>query len=193
MAMVDEPNPIEDGLTHIRISIRAKTKLGRLLHNRAHTPYKAITAYGQRQAFESLEGNWLCSRSGVYAEKLAKLYGPASERAGIWTERRARPGEVFRHEICIGLRSKIEQTPVLFNLLRDSELPFVRYDLTDGDYPTIIVHTEQSWFMRELEIIRTDIKKRPALAEPEPRVLKADQPVRASDRLGVHAATLYND
>lgn len=164
MSTLEEPIAALDGTTHIRIHARGKTLLGRLLCNAAHTPFDH-PVYGR---FESLEGFWLWNRSGRVEEALEdaqSVYGAVSviKTNQVLFSRVQRKG--FRKEIAEALRFKIEQNPRLLELLRESNLKFLRYEVTDnGLYPTTVVIEEQAWFLKELTTYRMSLRRKAVAA-----------------------------
>lgn len=149
------PGVHEDGVDFIRIDARAKTKLGRLLANTAHTPFNhegTFTRAGLGE-FQSLEGFWLYVAGGCADEWLRELHGrEASERASCRILRK--PRSDFRELILEGLRDKVIQTQQIVDQLWSNQLPFVRVTSTDGPFPTLVTITEQPWFIEDLEKLR---------------------------------------
>jgi len=64
-----------DGVTHINIYSKGKTKLGRLLTNFAHTPF-THAEYGQ---FASVEGFWYWIRDGKDSHNMSRTLEEINE------------------------------------------------------------------------------------------------------------------
>lgn len=153
----EEPIAAEDGQTHIRISPKGKTRLGRLLTNRAHTPFHCV-GRGTSLEYASLEAFWLCARSDDHENAVLRaVHGLAADKMAMRVPRKARPGNVFRTEVIQAMRCKIAQSPELRELLSQNTLPLIRYELTEGDYPTTIVMHDAPWFFESLDEVCRDL------------------------------------
>lgn len=163
--------PEEDGITHINVYSKGKTKLGQLLSNFAHTPFEH-PEYGH---FSSVEAFWywymFYLTTGEHYEKLRGLYGYASKKAGL--EIRASLKNMknpvtegslvmnedqqkrFRIEIKKALLLKIEQNEEVRTFLRDSTLPLIHYYAYGNENGYKITYPfEFKWITDYLETIR---------------------------------------
>jgi hypothetical protein len=68
--------PSEDGIGHINVYSKAKTKLGRELSNFSFSPF----THPEDGKFNSIEGYWYWL--GCKQEKLRKVWGYAAKRLG---------------------------------------------------------------------------------------------------------------
>lgn len=115
-------DPERDGVDHVNVYSKGRTRLGRDLSNFAHTPFR----HPVHGWFASVEGfwYWLSCRDqrlrGAYGWR-AKALG--REVGGVdWLH-----GEDFRDEIRTALACKLAQTPGLLARLEDNDLPLAHY------------------------------------------------------------------
>lgn len=114
-------NPDMDGVDHINIYTKGKTRLGRLLTNLADIPVTHPT-YG---TFRTAEGLWYYMKTGCKHESLRALSGFDVKKLGttfpvVWMAN-------FEDSFKIGVRDKILNHPELKQLFTESTLPFEHY------------------------------------------------------------------
>lgn len=120
-------DPDEDGVTHLNVYSKAKTKLGRFLSNFAHTPID--TEDGR---FASIEAYWYWLRTGD--ESLRPLYGFEAKRVGrkckmrsekvLWVD--------FQEKIRKAIDAKLKAYPGALRDLRNTDLPLAHYYVFGG-------------------------------------------------------------
>lgn len=113
-----------DGVDFINVFSRGKTKLGQLLSNFAHTPFK----YKGKQ-FESVEGYWFYKVSGG-DPKFYLVYGSEAKQRGKEIVNR-QPGPT-REELKEVYKAKLESNLHFTKLLRESSLPLAHYYQYNG-------------------------------------------------------------
>jgi hypothetical protein len=114
-------HPSNDGITHINLYSKGKTKLGQLLSNFAHTPFIS-PLYGQ---FASLEGFWYWLATGQCIDRLRTLYGYAAKKEGQ-AYLRVNCLE-FETIICHATEWKLYCHPEIVEAMQKTNLPFVHY------------------------------------------------------------------
>lgn len=122
-------HPKNDGVDHINVYSKGKTKLGKLLSNFAHTPFVHPT----NGHFASIEAYWywlLFNKQdndirGLFGYK-AKQYGMAARAKAQSSLRNSDTGS-FRTEIKEAMLYKVQQNKELRVLLEESTLPLVHY------------------------------------------------------------------
>ena len=115
------PDPRDDGVTHINIWSKGRTSLGRALSNFAHTPFTHPT-YG---TFHSMEGYWYWVATGMSDNTLRLLYGYRAKQHGKTLPRVKHPD--FEALICEGLLAKLNANASLKQALIESSLPLHHY------------------------------------------------------------------
>lgn len=117
-------NPDLDGIDHINVYSKAKTELGRLLTNFAHTPF----THPEFGNFKCVEGFWYYIIS--QDDRLKNTNGWESKQLGrTLTEKREHPS---KEELLIAYKAKLESTPNLKRLLNENSLPLVHYYVYAG-------------------------------------------------------------
>lgn len=114
-------NPEEDGLTHINVYSKAKTRLGRLMTNLTDLPFEHPTLGHWR----CLEGLYYYLITGCRHEELRVMSGFEAKRHGRTLERVW--NEQMQRQFCEGIRAKLQASEELQDLLRSSTLPFTHY------------------------------------------------------------------
>lgn len=114
-------NPEEDGVTHINIYSKGKTKLGRALTNFASLSFKH-PLYGK---FESMEGYWYWIKTGYQHEELRTLSGFKAKEVGNKFEVVDNPN--FHVEVLQGIKCKLYQRPNLLKAVLQNNLPLKHY------------------------------------------------------------------
>lgn len=138
-----------DGLKHINVYSKGKTKLGRLLSNFADTPF--ICEDGP---FQSVEGYWYWL--STLDDNLRGLTGYDAKDYG-----RNMPGrqwlapEEFERRIVAALVAKIYQRNDIKAMLKDSTLPFKHYYVHNGKTTE---PEDNKWVLVALEAIRDELK-----------------------------------
>lgn len=148
--------PENDGIDHINIYSKGQTELGRLLSNFAHTPF-TMKWLGD---FESVEGFWyyMLSHPLADAEHLRTLHGFSAKKAGkelplvVMSEALE---EQFRDYIRQAFEAKVYQNEKVYELLRESTLPFTHYYVFNGEKK----EAGYEWQMEFWEELRKEVKK----------------------------------
>lgn len=113
--------PENDGIDHLNVYSKGKTKLGRLLTNFARTPF--VCEDGQ---FNSVEGYWywlgcgneaLRTAIGFEAKKIGRESG-----APDWISTAE-----FQGKIKAAIKAKLEYNPTIMNDLKACKLPLTHY------------------------------------------------------------------
>jgi hypothetical protein len=142
-------NPLTDGITHINVYSKGKTKLGRSLTNFARIGF-THPRYGM---FESIEGFWYWLKTGMIHDELRVLHGFKANEEGKKIEKI----DVcdFEQQIKEAIFYKVEQCPALIEALKESTLPFSHYYYYgDPNNCKIIANDNSKWFVDYLELIR---------------------------------------
>lgn len=127
MALKFEQINGEDGLTHINVYSKGKTKLGRLLSNFAHTPF-VLHDLWETLEFASVEGYWYWFKTGI--DKFRSLHGAEAKRLGKAASQSNR--EPSRDELEQVYRAKLRQHPSIAESLAASSLPLAHYYVYGG-------------------------------------------------------------
>lgn len=113
--------PEREGIDHINIYSKSSLPLGQTTSNFAYTPFEH-PVYGK---FVSMEGFWFYVGTGLKHEELRTLYGPRAKAFG------GNLTKVYRNDfealIEEGIELKVQQTPVLQDMLKENHLPFRHY------------------------------------------------------------------
>lgn len=146
----------QDGIDHINIYSKGATKLGRLLTNFAHTPFKYLG-----EEFQSVEGFWYWYLTDKKHNHLKSLHGFAAKSEG--KKYRNDKNDVFltvddKNIILEAIRCKLRQNIEIVELLKNSTLPLTHY-YKFGD--TIVELPQYQWIVDELERIRSLLRVRP--------------------------------
>lgn len=145
-----------DGLTHVRISPKGRTKLGRALSNLSLLGFEH-PIYGP---VASMESWWVYCRGG---KRDADILDFTPKQADRHLKRQARVRyKGFRHDILEGLSLKLTQNTDLQERLRDNLLPLIRYTHINGEAELI---REPVWFMRALTLHMQQLQGSEALDE----------------------------
>ena len=122
--------PDDDGITHLNIYSKGKTKLGQQLSNFAYTPI-TVPIYGN---FNSIEGLWFYLASGTFDEKFKTLYGVEAKtyKSKLPVKEKV-SNEKFKAVILEALAIKLNTYPKIKNELLSCNLPLMHYyvDATD--------------------------------------------------------------
>lgn len=145
----------QDGLWHINVWSKAKTELGQLLSNFAHTPFRH-PKYG---SFASMEAMWYWLATGCKHDHLRRLYSASAKSAGSKLPVVEMPVEEFREAICSGIRCKIESHPRLKEMFLQSVLPFRHYYVYGRNNDVIVEKAKHNWQMEFLEELRDEFRK----------------------------------
>jgi hypothetical protein len=160
-------DPKQDGVDHININPRGKTRLGELLADYTRTPF-VHPALGP---FNSMIGFWCFVKAIDPDDSLRVLWGKSASKRGQELENRR--VERFREIIFEGNYYKIDQTPELKKLLIKNQLPLAMYYLF-GPNNMAINPPSAPWMIADLEklaeMFRTGepLKPLPPEAYPSP-------------------------
>lgn len=159
-----EYDPDLDGVDHINVYSRARTELGRLLSNFAHTPihlktdgyFASIEAYWYWLAIDGLRDDpkykWLRSLHGFKCKEMGRkaLQELATKNGG---SNPLIPD--FESKIKKALLTKIEQTDGLADLLKKSTLPLVHYYFWGNQKPyKVSVPEKYQWITDYISDVR---------------------------------------
>lgn len=134
-----------DGIDHINIYSKGQTELGRLLSNFAETPFEhPLFGY-----FESVEGFWYWAKTGKTHDDLRYLSGYDAKSIGKKYKEVFNPN--FEKEVKECITLKIEQNPTLFEMLKDSTLPFTHYYVYEDK---IVEPKGNKWVVQHIECER---------------------------------------
>lgn len=163
-------NPDLDGVDHLNVYSKAKTKLGRELSHFAHTPIE-IPEHGR---FASVEGYWywLSSRRdelrelhGVDAKAQGRSFRDRNQRLpDTHPDKKLAVVDNFSELIMQANRIKIDTYPGIKSMLINSDLPLVHYYVMYRDHQqTVKVVDGDSWVWNDIAKYRAELK-----GEPEP-------------------------
>lgn len=114
--------PANDGLNHINIYSRGKTKLGKLLSNFANTPF----CYNG-ELFQSVEGALYYYRTDD--KRLISMHGNAAKKLGRSLKQvKTEPPELLK----AWFLAKVYSNPEIIELLSENNLPFAHYYVMYG-------------------------------------------------------------
>jgi hypothetical protein len=146
----------KDGVTHINISSRGKTELGRALAHFSHSPF-IHPYYGP---FDSMEGLWhyikADAKHTAEKQKLRELVGYRAKELGSTLTKRHVSN--FKAQIIEANYFKIDQTPHLRELIIESTLPFDHYYL-HGPGNVLVRSNGFGWLVEGFEEIRKMFKE----------------------------------
>lgn len=166
-------DPSLDGIEHLNIYSRAKTRLGRDLSHFAHTPIE-IPEDG---CFESVEGYWYWL--SCHDDALRRCHGHQAKRMG--RERRKSndslmlnddrkviiPPFDFKAKIMQANRIKIDSHPDIKDRLMSSTLPLVHYYVMQRFGQQFVQDKgNDNWIWNDIAKYRSELK-----GEPEPVLL----------------------
>lgn len=141
-----------DGVDHVNIYSKAKTELGQLMSNFAHTPF-VHPLYGK---FSSLEAFWYWFSTGRQYDELRTTYGFMAKKKGQRFGKVPMDEVGFRKEIIRAIKIKAEQTPRLKELLKECKLPFTHYYNFGGK---IVYPKDQVWQVNAWDFLRKSYQK----------------------------------
>lgn len=140
--------PENDGIDHINIYSKGKTKLGQLLSNFAETPFE----YPPFGKFNSVEGFWYWYFSGMKHDELKVLSGFAAKQTGrSYITDHHEITDTDKEIVLEAIRCKLRQNKYILDMLVDNNLPLVHYYCyvdSNGGYK-IIDKPEFNWIIDE--------------------------------------------
>lgn len=163
------PDPSQDGITHINVWSKGRTQLGQLLSNFAHVGFNhPVHGY-----FASVEGFWYWLSTGRTHDELRRLYGASAKSVGSKLEQVPIPEDEFREGILEALRCKIEQNPDIAVALKNSHLPLEHYFVYGHN---VIVNQGQKhgWQLQFLQMLRHELQGGPKVVDALNMVEMAD-------------------
>ena len=122
-----------DGIDHINIYSKGKTKLGKLLSNFAYTPFT-----GNGLLFNSVEGWYYWYITGKKHDYLTKLFGYNAKLEGRKYERLYTITEDILLKVYI---SKVEQNKNIKEMILCNNLPYTHYYIFGNKK----VETDNEW------------------------------------------------
>lgn len=145
-------DPDMDGISHINIYTKGKTRLGRLITNLADIPVD----HPQYGMFRTAEGLWYYLKTGLIHESLRACSGFDAKRLGstfptVWFDD-------FQAQMKIGIRQKIRKNLELYNLFVSSELPFEHYYFYSSKKPGAAVKVVEPKDVRWLTEFITELR-----------------------------------
>ena len=143
-------DPSQDGVDHLNVYSKAKTKLGRFLSNFYYTPFECADG-----KFASIEGYWywlnvpestprrdeLRTKHGWEAKKLGR-----DLRGADWNT-----SDDFKNKIKDAIRIKLEINPIPAELLKNCHLPLKHYYVY-GD--KVVEDHKSDWIIEYLETFK---------------------------------------
>jgi len=153
--LVLDYGPLTDGVTHINIYTKGKTKLGRDLTNLSRHGFE-MKSYG---SFECVEGFWYYYLTGCKHEEFRKYNGFTAKTEGqkLREDRIDKDGlaEPDKEVIREAIRCKLRQNLDILEELIESELPLTHYYYYGEESNCKIVRLHQyDWIVQEIERIR---------------------------------------
>lgn len=142
------PGPATDGVDHINMYSKAKTKLGKKLTNMSNLPVY-IDGAGQ---FLSMEGYWYWLSTGCRYNELMDMSGFEAKIFGRDKTRVVDPD--FKDKIRYALWQRFEQNPTIKSMFVDSTLPFKHY-YHYGDSDDTVTYPLFDWITEEIELLRS--------------------------------------
>lgn len=119
--MPDTISPEEDGVTHVNIYSKSRTRLGRLLSNLAYAPF-----YHPKQGrFSSMEAYFYWLSTGMQHDYLKDLYGYKAKQEGKKHAVVKHPK--FQENLRVAVKLKLIQNKEIIELLSENTLPFKHY------------------------------------------------------------------
>lgn len=130
-------DPNDDGVSHINIYTKGRTKLGRLLSHMSDLHVEI-----DNEHFHCLEGYWHFLRTGSIHTRFKILNGFEAKRYAktvptVWNKD-------FRTEFLKGIALRLEQNSVLINLLNETNLRLVQYHHHNGK---VTVPKDTEWYI----------------------------------------------
>ena len=113
--------PQLESITHINIYSKSLTDLGKMTSNFAYSPFEH-PKYGR---FNSMEAFWFYVGTGFQYGELRNLHGMQAKAMGSKIPKVQ--VDNFEGLIEEGIRCKVEQTPILQQMLTENHLPFKHY------------------------------------------------------------------
>lgn len=139
--------PDTDGVDHINIYTKGKTKLGKLLTNMSDMPVN-IPEHGY---FMTLEGYWYWLTTGCSYEYFRDCNGFEAKIKGKTLPRTTFPD--FKETFKKALKLRFDQNERLKSLTINSTLPFAHY-YCYGDSDDTVIYPPYDWIVHELEYLR---------------------------------------
>ncbi len=139
-------SPANDGTDHVNVWSRGQTLLGRMSSNFAHTPFH----HPEHGFFQSVEGFWYWLGTGRQHALLQQLHGYSAKAAGLKFDQV--PVDDFEDQVIRAIFYKVQQTPLLRQLLEANTLPLAHY-FVYGEGPAAKVHdltAKHGWQLRAL-------------------------------------------
>lgn len=158
--MMQKYKPEDDGITHINIYSRGKTRLGRMLSNFSKSKF-THPKYGE---FNSIEGFWYYIKfiniNEDRKEGLRYLYGYAAKQLGRQLEKDLVPDKNtdFIKLVKEAITLKIMQDNEIKELLSNTSLPLTHYYLASTGYP--IIPKNVDWVVEHIESVRTNLQRK---------------------------------
>ncbi|WP_156820691.1 NADAR family protein [Thioalkalivibrio thiocyanodenitrificans] len=150
-----QPDPAMDGISHINVYSKGRTRLGQLLSNFARTPF-VVDGFGR---FASVEAYWYwlsCEQ-----DELRDLAGFEAKAQGrrLIKERGRKPRADFENLIRAAVQAKIEQHPEIQDLLRKAPggIPLLHYYVYGDQLRD--VSRSHPWLMECLEQVRVHARR----------------------------------
>lgn len=158
-------NPHKDGIDHINIYSKGKTKVGKLLSNFAHTPF----THKEHGYFNSVEGLWYYLLTGCKHEELREVYGFNAKKKGRELVNQEQWGVMdsnsieFKKAICEGIRQKLrENKEILKMLCATGNKPLLHYyvyesrkNFDENGLPKYTIREAgHPWVIQEISLIR---------------------------------------
>jgi predicted NAD-dependent protein-ADP-ribosyltransferase YbiA (DUF1768 family) len=144
-------DPNNDGIDHLNIYIKAKTKLGQKLSNFMYSPLILKEGY-----FSSIESYWYWLQT--QDDSLRNLTGIAAKKKGRELKKQGKEvwDNLFKLKISAALFHKVIQDPELAILIKESlNLPLTHYYVFGGK----VVSGKSEWVVEVWELIFKLVKE----------------------------------
>lgn len=138
-------DPAEDGVSHINVFTRGRTKLGRDLSN--FQECNIVHPYFGR--FRTLEGLWFYLKTGRKEELFRVLNGHDAKKQGKLQE--TVHYALFTKMFKLGIVEKLAKSDDLRRELLNNELPLVHYYNFGGN---VVVPQRQEWQIEFWQVLR---------------------------------------
>lgn len=143
-------DPSKDGVDHINVYSKGKTRLGRMLSN-----FHAHDIETEDGWFMSVEGYWYwlsASDTEPKRERLRRLYGFDAKKLGREMKAADWPKlDGFRRKIRGAIWAKIDTCPELQKLMAANTLPYRHYYTYGDTDPKVVEPGEGEWILKFIE------------------------------------------
>lgn len=156
----------EDGVNHIRVDNRGATLLGRMLDSQYVSPFH----HPELGDFNTTEGFWFYISTSPKVEDFRLLNGYECRKLINNLRHNGKLNRIripnFTSHIFNANYLKIINNPILFNMMKESTLPFEFYYITkkyrrDGEVQSVLFYpNDRTWVLSQLNEIRDLVKSK---------------------------------